>query len=74
MRRSGAAGIRTKIGKHTFQAIGITYLKNGGTLKSAAMIANHALTRTTQLYDRRSDAVIVGEVKHILISPFFIVL
>ncbi len=41
---------------HTFRATGITaYLKNGGTLEKAAMIANHASTRTTQLYDHRSD-------------------
>ena len=38
------------------RATGITaYLKNGGTLEKAAMIANHASTRTTQLYDWRSD-------------------
>ncbi len=33
------------------------------------MIANHASTRTTQLYDRRSDAVSLDEVERILISP-----
>jgi integrase len=70
MRRSGAASIRTKIGKHTFRATGITaYLKNGGTLESAAMIANHASARATQLYDRRSDEVSLDEVKRILTSP-----
>jgi integrase len=41
-----------KIGNHTFRATGITaYLKNGGTLEKAAAMANHASTRTTQLYD-----------------------
>ena len=36
--------------------LGITaYLKNGGTLEKAAATANHASTRTTQLYDRRRD-------------------
>jgi hypothetical protein len=51
-----------------FRATGITaYLKNGGTLEKAAMIANHASTRTTQLYDRRSDAVSLDEVERILI-------
>ena len=51
-----AAGIATKIGNHSFRATGITaYLKNGGTLEKAAAMANHASTRTTQLYDRRSD-------------------
>ena len=43
------------------------YLKNGGTLEKAAMIANHASTRTTQLYDRRSDEVSLDEVERILI-------
>jgi len=67
-RRSRAAGIRTRIGNHTFRATGITaYLKNGGTLEKAAMIANHASTRTTQLYDRRSDEVSLDEVERILI-------
>ena len=43
------------------------YLKNGGTLEKAAMIANHASTRTTQLYDRRNDEVSLDEVERILI-------
>ena len=52
-RRAAAADIETKIGNHTFRATGITaYLKNGGTLEKAAAMANHASTRTTQLYDR----------------------
>jgi integrase len=67
MRRSGAVGIRTKIGNPTFRATGITaYLKNGGTLEKAAMIANHASTRTTQLYERRNDKVSLDEVERIL--------
>ena len=41
--------------------------KNGGTLEKAAMIANHASTRTTQLYGRRSDEVSLDEVERILI-------
>jgi integrase len=60
-RRARAAGIRTRLGNHTFRATGITaYLKNGGTLEKAAMIANHASTRTTQLYDRHNDEVSQG--------------
>jgi hypothetical protein len=38
-----------------YDAIGITPLKNGGTLKKAAAMANHASTRSTQLCDRRRD-------------------
>jgi hypothetical protein len=40
-------------------------LKNGGTLEKAASMANHASTRTTQLYDRRSDEVTLDEVERV---------
>lgn len=67
-RRAAAADIDTKVGNHTFRATGITaYLKNGGTLEKAAQMANHASTRTTQLYDRRSDEVTLDEVERVLI-------
>jgi site-specific recombinase XerD len=67
-RRAHAAGIATKIGNHTFRATGITaYLKNGGTLENAAAMANHASTRTTQLYDRRRDEVTLDEVERVAI-------
>jgi len=65
-RRAAAAGIATKVGNHSFRATGITaYLKNGGTLEKAAAMANHASTRTTQLYDRRNDATSLDEVERI---------
>jgi site-specific recombinase XerD len=65
-RRARAAGIGTAIGNHTFRATGITaYLKNGGTLENAAAMANHASTRTTQLYDRRRDDISLDEVERI---------
>jgi site-specific recombinase XerC len=65
-RRAIAAGIGTAIGNHTFRATGITaYLKNGGTLENAAAMANHASTRTTQLYDRRHDDISLDEVERI---------
>ena len=67
-RRAAAAGIGTAIGNHSFRATGITaYLKNGGTLEKAATMANHASTRTTQLYDRRHEAVSLDEVERVLI-------
>jgi site-specific recombinase XerD len=67
-RRAAATGIDTKVGNHTFRATGITaYLKNGGTLEKAAQMANHASTRTTQLYDRRSDEVTLDEIERVLI-------
>lgn len=65
-RRARQAGIKTEICNHTFRATGITaYLLNNGTLEKAAKMANHASTRTTQLYDRREDHVTVGEVERI---------
>jgi integrase len=58
IRRRAAAGIATKLGNHSFRATGITaYLKNGGTLEKAAAMANHASTRTTQLYELSLDEV-----------------
>ena len=67
-RRAAAAGIATKLGNHSFRATRITaYLKNGGTLEKAAAMANHASTRTTQLYDRRRDELSLDEVERIVI-------
>jgi site-specific recombinase XerD len=67
-RRAAAAGIATKLGNHSFRATGITaYLKNGGTLEKAAAMANHASTRTTQLYDRRREELCLDEVERIVI-------
>jgi integrase/recombinase XerC len=67
-RRAAAGGIKTAIGNHSFRATGITaYLKNGGTLEKAAAMANHASTRTTQLYDRRTDEMSLDEVERVLI-------
>jgi integrase len=68
-RRAAAAGIETKLGNHSFRATGITaYLKNGGTLEKAAAMANHASTRSTQLYDRRRDEFSLDEVERILMN------
>src|SRR5438067_840471 len=41
------------------------YLKDGSALEKAVPMANHALTRTTQLYDRRRDEVNLDEVERI---------
>jgi integrase len=67
-RRAKAAGIKTRIGNHTFRATGITaYLKNNGLLEHAQTLANHASTRTTKLYDRRADEISLDEVEKISI-------
>jgi len=65
-RRAAAVGIETKLGNHSFRATGITvYLKNGGALEKAAQMANHASTRTTQLYDQRREELSLDEVERI---------
>lgn len=67
-RRAEAAGIRTRIGCHSFRATGITeYLRNGGKLEIAQQMANHESARTTGLYDRRTDQVNLDEVERIMI-------
>ncbi len=67
-RRAAAAEIEAKIGNHSFRATGITaYLQNGGTLEKAAAMANHASTRTTQLYDQRHDEMSLDEVERVVI-------
>jgi integrase/recombinase XerD len=67
-RRAAVAGIKTRIGNHTFRATGITaYLKNSGKLEVAQHIANHESPRTTKLYDRRQDEISPDEVERIAI-------
>ena len=67
-RRAADAGIKTRIGNHTFRATGITaYLKNAGKLEHAQTIANHSSPRTTKLYDRRQDEISLDEVERIAI-------
>ena len=67
-RRALAAGIKTRIGNHTFRATGITeYLRNGGRRELAQQMAAHESPRTTALYDRRDDEVAVSEVERIMI-------
>ena len=66
--RAMMAGIKTRIGNHTFRATGITqYLRNGGRRELAQQMAAHESPRTTALYDRRDDDVAVDEVERILI-------
>jgi integrase/recombinase XerD len=62
-RHAKEAGIKTRIGNHSMRATGITdYLKSeGSSLSEARKMANHADTRTTQLYDRRADAASLDE-------------
>jgi len=67
-RRALTAGIKTRIGNHTFRATGITqYLRNGGRRELAQQMAAHESPRTTALYDRRDDDVAIDEVERIQI-------
>jgi site-specific recombinase XerD len=67
-RRARDTGLKTRIGKHTFRATGITaYLKNKGTLEAAQHIASHESPRTTKPYDRRRDEISLDEVERIAI-------
>lgn len=59
-RRAAKAGAKAKIGNRTFHAAGVTaYLKNGGTLERAQLIANHERPPTTKLHDRRKEEISV---------------
>ena len=52
----------SRIGNHSMRATALTeYMKNGGSLAKAREIANHADTRTTQLYDRSADVASLDE-------------
>jgi integrase len=67
-RRAADAGMRLRIGCHTFRATGITaYLEANGTLENAQAMAAHESPRTTKLYDRTSDAITLDEVERITI-------
>ena len=65
-RRAAAAGLPAEISNHTFRGTGITeFLRAGGNLETAARIAGHASTRTTQLYNRIDDALSLDEIERI---------
>jgi integrase/recombinase XerD len=49
---------------HSFRATGITnFLENDGTLEAAQRIAGHAESRTTKLYDRRGQKVLLEDME-----------
>ena len=51
---------------HSFRPTGITnFLENGGTLEVAQRIAGHADSRTTKLYDRRGQKVLLEDMERI---------
>ncbi len=67
-RRALKAGLPGEICNHSFRGTGITeYLRNGGELETAARIAGHESTRTTQIYDRSEQELTLDEIERILI-------
>jgi integrase/recombinase XerD len=68
-RRAKQVGLSPGTCCHTFRATGITaYMASpGASLEKAAQIANHASTRTTQIYNRNDDEVNRAEIERILI-------
>jgi integrase len=63
-RRLKDAGLSDAFSPHSFRATGITnFLENGGTLEVAQRIAGHADSRTTKLYDRRGQKVLLEDME-----------
>ena len=64
--RRAASGVVGALSPHSFRTTAITvYLQNGGTLEHAQRIAAHASPRTTKLYDRTADRIVLGEFERI---------
>jgi site-specific recombinase XerD len=65
-RRLKQAGLPTHYSPHSFRATGITnFLENDRTLEAAQRIAGHADSRTTKLYDRRGQKVLLEDMERI---------
>jgi site-specific recombinase XerD len=65
-RRLKQAGLPAHYSPHSFRATGITnFLESDGTLEAAQRIAGHADSRTTKLYDRRGQKVLLEDMERI---------
>ena len=65
-RRLKQAGLPAHYSPHSFRATGITnFLENDGTLEATQRIAGHADSRTTKLYDRRGQKVLLEDMERI---------
>jgi integrase/recombinase XerD len=65
-KRAKAAGFLTPVGCHTWRATGIAiYLENDGRLEHAQQMAGRESPRTTKLYNRTKDEIILSEVERI---------
>jgi site-specific recombinase XerD len=68
-RRLRAAGVSSIYSNHSLRAAGITnFLENGGSLEAAQRMAGHADSRTTKLYDRRDQRILVADVERVRYS------
>jgi site-specific recombinase XerC len=69
-RRLKQAGLPAHYSPHSFRATGITnFLENDGTLEAAQRIAGNADSRTTKLYDRRGQKVLLEDMERICDQP-----
>ena len=67
-RRAVAAGLSDRVCRHISRATGITaYPEAGGTIEKAQQIAAHESPKTTKLYDRTSDQIMLDEIERIAI-------
>jgi site-specific recombinase XerD len=65
-RRLKQAALPAHYSPHSFRATGLTnFLENDGTLEAAQRIAGHADSRTTKLYDRRGQKVLLEDMERI---------
>jgi integrase/recombinase XerD len=65
-RRLHPAGLHGHYSAHSFRAAEITnFLQNGGSLEVAQRIAGHADSRSTKLYDRRAEKLLVEDMERI---------
>ena len=70
-RRLKQAGLPAHYSPHSFRATGITnFLENDGTLEAAQRIAGHADSRTTKLYDRRGQKVLLEDMGDVAVYTF----
>jgi integrase len=61
---SNKRGLPARHSPHSFRATGITnFLENDGTSEAAQRIAGHADSRTTKLYDRRGQKVLLEDME-----------
>jgi site-specific recombinase XerC len=64
--RSATSDLPAHYSPHSFRATGITkFLENDGTLEAAQRVAGHADSRTTKLYDRRGQKVLLEDMERI---------